>query len=181
MARVSYAEQQQAVKEITTDFTFLIVTVLALLGIITLLLWPLGHLPLAFTLAKGFGLYYLAVWVFFVVLLVIHRLFRIDDDSHFDVYLLTNLAAGALPMVGWTAFAALVVRDAAAGEPVWRAAILWFIGLFTCHMAYGVVATYYSGSFYKEINLPLAGLAFLLFAVWPVAARFLFGWFFNLW
>jgi hypothetical protein len=64
---------------------------------------------------------------------------------------------------------------------VWRAGILWFTGLFTSWMAYGVVSTYYSGSFYKGINLPLAALAFLLFAVWPAAARFLFGWFFNLW
>lgn len=174
-------EQQQAVREISRDFGFLIVWILGLLAIITLLLWLLGHLPLAFALLKGFGLFYLGMWVFFLVMVAAHRLFRIDDDTHFDAYLLTNLAAGALPMVAWTAFAALTIRGAAAGQPLWRAAILWFIGLFTSWMAYGVVATYYSGSFYKRINLPLAGVAFLLFAVWPAAARFLFGWFLDLW
>lgn len=180
MAR-TYASQQEAVREISRDFGFLVVSLLVLLGVITLVLWALGHLPLAFALAKGFGLFYLVMWAVFLVMVAAHRLFRIDDDTHFDAYLLTNLAAGAIPMVGWTAFAALAVREAAAGQPVWRAAILWFIGLFTSWMAYGVAATYYSGSFYKGINLPLAGAAFLLFAVWPAAARFLFGWFFNLW
>jgi len=175
------ADQQQAVKEIGRDFTFLIVALLVQLGVITLVLWALGHLPLAFSLVKGFGLFYLVMWLFFLVMVAAHRIFRIDDDSHFDAYLLTNLAAGAIPMVAWTAFAALAVRGAAAGEPLWRAAILWVIGLLTCWMAYGVAATYYSGSFYKRINLPLAGLAFLLFAAWPAAARFLFGWFFGLW
>jgi hypothetical protein len=174
-------EQQQAVREMSRDFGFLIVLTLGLLAIITLALWLLGHLPLAITLLKGFGLFYVAVWVFFLAMVGAHRVFRIDDDTHFDAYLLTNLAAGAIPMVGWTAFAALAVREAAAGQPVWRAGILGFIGLFTSWMAYGVVSTYYSGSFYKRINLPLAAGAFLLFAVWPAAARFLFGWFFNLW
>ena len=171
---------EQAVREIQTDFMILIVTELVLLALIMLLLWPLGELPLAFTVAKGFGLFYVVVWVIFLASFAVQRIFRIDDDTHFDAYLLLNLAAGALPLVGWTAFAALAVRGAIAGEPLWLAAILWTVGLFTCHMAYGVVSTYYSGSFYKGINLPLAAAGFLVFAVWPAAARFLFGWFFGL-
>ncbi len=53
----TYAGQQEAVREISRDFGFLIVTLLVLLGAITLVLWALGHLPLALTLLKGFGLF----------------------------------------------------------------------------------------------------------------------------
>src|SRR5215218_2952612 len=64
---VARSAAEQAVREMRTDFTILIVTEAVLLALVTLLLWPLGLLSLAFSLAKGFGLFYLATWVLFLV------------------------------------------------------------------------------------------------------------------
>lgn len=172
---------EAALREIRRDFTFLLAALAVAFAAVTLLLWPLGRLPLALSLVKGFGVFYLTVWVIFLLTVMVMRWFRIDDDSRFDAYLLGNLAAGAVPLLGWTAFAALTVRGAAADAALPAAALLWLVGLFTCWLGYGVVATYYSGSFYKTINLPLAAAGFLLFGAWPAAGRVLFGWFFRLW
>lgn len=172
---------QEELREAALDFRILWVLILALLGVITLLLWPLGELKLALSLAKGMGVLYVTTYVVFLVQLLIHRIFRVDVDDRFDAFLLSNLAVSALLHVGWSAFAALTVRAAAAGEPVWRTAILWVIGLFTCWMAYNVVGTWYSGRFYRYKNLPLAAASFAVFALWPAAARFLFGWYFDVW
>lgn len=170
-----------AQREVALDFGIMHAVNLALLALITLALWPLGRLPLAFSLARGFGLFFLTVLAASIVLLWIQRALRVDDDSHFDAFLLSNLAVSATLLVGWAAFAALAVRFAAAGAPVWLAAILWFVGLLTCWMAYGMVSLFYSGTFYRYANLPLVAAAYLLFALWPAAARFLIGWFLALW
>jgi hypothetical protein len=172
---------EAALREVKLDFTLLLVMEAVFLAAITLLLWPLGHLALALTLMKGFGAFYLTVWVVFVAALLLMRWLRVDDDSRFDAYLFGNLAAGAVPLLGWTAFAAVAVRSAASGAPLPAALLLWLVGLFTAHMAFSVVSTYYSGSFYRSVNLPLAGAGFAVFALWPAAGRFLFGWFFSLW
>ena len=173
--------QAEAQREIATEFRFMHAINLTLLALIALALWPLGRLALAFSLAKGFGLFFLAVLAASIVLLWVQRALRVDDESHFDAYLLSNLAVSATTVVGWAAFAALAVRSAAAGAPPWLAAILWFVGLLTCWMAYGLVSVFYSGTFYRYANLPLAAAAYLLFALWPAAARFLFGWFIAIW
>lgn len=170
-----------AQREVALEFQVIHAINLALLGLITLALWPLGRLPLAWTLAKGFGLFFLAVLIASILLLWVQRALRVDDESHFDAFLLSNLAVSATMVVGWTAFAALAVRFAAAGAPAWVAAILWLVGLLTCWMAYNLVSVFYSGTFYRYTNLPLAAAAFLLFALWPAAARFLFGWFIGIW
>jgi hypothetical protein len=172
---------EEELREAALDFRILIVLILALLGVITLLLWPLGELKLAFSLAKGMGVLYVTTYVVFLVALVIQNFFRVNIEDRSDAFLLSNLAVSAILHVGWAAFAALAVRAAAAGEPVWRAAILWVVGLFTCWMAYNLVGTWYSGRFYRYKNLPLAAASFAVFALWPAAARFLFGWYFDVW
>ena len=171
------AEFRQAAQE----FRIVVALEVALLAVIALLLWPLGELPLALALAKGMALLYGATWAVFLLMLFVHRALRIDADSRFDAFVLSNLAVSASLLVGWSAFAALAARAAAAGEPHWRAAVVWLVGVFTVHMAYTVVSAWYSGSFYRYKNLPAAAAAFVVFAAWPAAARFLFGWFFRLW
>jgi hypothetical protein len=168
-------------REISRDFTFMHAMNIALLALITLALWPLARLPLAFSLAKGFGLFFLVILAASIVLLWIQRALRVDDESHFDAFLLSNLAVSATALVCWAAFAALGVRHAAGGAPAWLAAILWLVGLLTCWMTYGLVSVFYSGTFYRYKNHPLVAAAYLLFALWPAAARFLIGWFVDLW
>jgi len=47
-------------------------------------------------------------------------------------------------------------------------------------MAYFVVSSFYQGTVYKLISLPLALAGFLVFSVWPASGRALYGWFFRL-
>jgi hypothetical protein len=155
--------------------------VLAFVVIVTLLLWPLDRAGLGLTLGMGFLVLHLATWAMaFVVMRLVHRIFRIDDDTNFSAWLLTNLAASAFLLVVFSAFAALAVRGSAEGAPVWVAAILYVVGLLASWMAYTLVSAFYSGSAYRYKNLPITALSFVLFAAWPAAARFLFGWFFAL-
>lgn len=172
---------QEELREAVLDFRILIILVLVLLGVITLLLWPLGELKLAFSLAKGMGVLYVTTYVVFLAVLIIQKIFRMNLENRVDAFVLSNFAVSAFLIMGFTAFAALTVRAAAAGEPAWRMAILWFIGLFTSWMAYNVVCTWYNGSFYRYKNLPIAIASFALFALWPAAARFLYGWYFDIW
>jgi hypothetical protein len=171
------AEFQQAAEE----FRFVVALEVVLLAVIALLLWPLGELRLALSLAKGLGLLYAGTWVVFLLMVFVHRALRIDAETRFDAFVLSNFAVSASLLVGWSAFAALAARAAAAGEPQWRAAVVWLVGVFSVHMAYTVVSAWYSGTFYRYKNLPIAAAAFVVFAAWPAAARFLFGWLFHLW
>lgn len=168
-------------REARTDFAIVFWLEAGLLALIALLLWPLGHLRLAVSLAKGMGLFYLLNWVVGVALAIVYRRFRFNLDDHGRRFLYTNLAVSGLLTAGWSAFAALAVDGAAEGAPVWRAAVLYVIGLFSVHMAYTVLGLWYSGSYYRYRNLPLGAAAFVLFALWPPAARFLFGWLFRVW
>jgi hypothetical protein len=174
-------EAERELREATADFGLVFWLEAGLLVVIALLLWPLGQLRLAFSLAKGMGLFYLLNWVVGVALAVLYRRFRFSLDDHGLRFLYANLAVSGILMTGWAAFAALAVDGAAEGAPVWRAAILYVIGLFSVHMAYTVLSLWYSGTFYRYRNLPLGAAAFALFALWPPAARFLFGWFFGVW
>lgn len=134
-------------------FEFLVALSLNLLflALAALVLWPLGRLPLAIALAKGFGVLWIAVW-----------------------------ATGGGLQMGWSAFAALTVSDLGAGASFWTAAILAVVGALACLAAYYVVSSVYQGAIYRLVNLPLALISFLVFSVWPASARALYGWFFQL-
>ncbi len=45
---------------------------------------------------------------------------------------------------------------------------------------FAVTTAFYCGSIYKVVDLPLALIAYLVFAAWPAAARALYGWLFTL-
>jgi hypothetical protein len=98
-------------REISRDFGFLIVAEAILLAAIAMVLWAVGRAPLAGTIAKGFFVFYLGVWAVFWITVFIMRALRISDDERFDAYVLGNLAAGGVPLLGWSAFAAAAVRS----------------------------------------------------------------------
>ncbi len=175
------ATHAEEVRERARDFPFLWIYLLALLAVVALVLWPLGELRLAASFAKGIGLLYLTTYVVFLAVLLVQRALRVSLESRADAFLLSNLAVASVLVTGWSAFAALRVHAAAAGDPLWRAGVLWLAGLLTVHGAYSLVGTWYFGQFYRYKILPLAAAAFALFAVWPAAARFLYGWYFRVW
>ncbi len=161
-------------------YEFLVALVLNLLflGLIALLLWPLGSLSLGWSLAKGYGLLWLLIFVTAMLLNGIHRFFRMNIYDRANAYILSTLAVSCLLQIGWAAFAALTVAGFAAGAPLWLAGILYVAGFLSCFIAFWDVSSTYSGQIYRLISLPLALASFLGFSLWPAGARLIFGWFF---
>ena len=127
---------------------------------------------------KAFGLFWVVVFVVYAVAAWVQRRLRVDLYSHPDAFVGSNLLASGLLMLGWTAFAALVAREAAAGTGAWGAGLLYLFGLLSGVVACQVLGSFYSGHVYKLACLIIALAGFALFAGWPAAARVAFGWLF---
>ncbi len=160
------------------DILFAAILNIAFLGLLALLLWPLGRTLLALRLAKGYALFWLVIYVTLLVLILCRRIFRMGLDSHFDAYVLSNLAFSGLLQAGWSAFAALTVHGFVGSTPGWAGvALLYLGGLLSCYVAFNIVSSFYSGSLYRRVNLPLALVSYIVFSAWPVGGRVLYGWF----
>jgi hypothetical protein len=149
-------------------------------ALVALSLWPVGRAALALRLLKGFCVLWLVVLVVYLVMAFVQRRLRVDLYSHPDAFAVSNILVSAILMLGWTAFAALAARDAAGGAGLWLAGGLYFAGFLSGVVACQVIGSFYSGHIYKFACLLLACAVFPVFAVWPAAARAVFGWFFNL-
>jgi hypothetical protein len=153
---------------------------LLLPALVALALWPAGRGGVGLRLFKGFWVYWVVVLVVFVLAAFIQRRLRVDVYSHPDAFVVSNLLVSGVLMVGWTAFAALVAREAADGAALWAACVVYVSGLLSCVVACQVVGSFYSGHVYKFACLLVAGAGFILFAVWPAAGRAAFGWLFDI-
>lgn len=161
------------------DYLFAVALNAVFLALAALLLWPMGKAAVALSLARGFWAFWTAMIITSAVVVLLQRLLRVDMYSHPDGYVISGLAISGVLQAGWSAFAALTVGGSAAGAPLWLAAVLYFVGLLSCWVAFNVVAAYYMGSIYRMTNLIVAAASFVLFCVWPAAGRVLFGWFFD--
>ncbi len=163
-------------------FDYLFANVLNILFLVftALLLWPLGQAMMAWRLTKGYWVFWIALILTSVVLLILQRVFRVDLYSRYDVYVISGLVLSGLLQAGWSAFAALVVHDFAAATRTWVDVVLYGAGLFSCYVACVIVSAFYMGGIYRMVNLPLAILSYIVFCVWPSAARALYGWFFDI-
>jgi hypothetical protein len=124
---------------------------------------------------KGFGLFWVVVVVVYALAAWVQRRLRVDLYSHPDAFVVSNLLVSGLLMLAWTAFAALVAHDAAASAGLWLAGVLYLFGLLSGVVACQVLGSFYSGQVYKFACLLIACAGFALFAVWPTAARTIFG------
>ena len=161
------------------NYLFALVLNAVFLVLVALLLWPAGKAATALTLAKGFWGFWTVLIITGSLVVLFQRLFRVDMYSHPDAYIISGLLVGGVIQAGWSAFAALAVGGAAAGASLWLAALLYLFGLLSCWVAHNIVSVYYMGSIYRMANLIIAAVTFILFSVWPAAARALFGWFFD--
>ncbi len=161
------------------DYLFALTLNAVFLALVALALWPMGQAATALSLAKGFWGFWTVMIVTSALVVMFQRLFRVDMYSHPDAYIISGLAVSGLVQAGWSAFAALTVRGAAAGAPLWPASVLYFVGFLSCLVALQIVAAYFTGSIYRTINLFVAPVSFILFCVWPAAGRALYGWFFD--
>lgn len=134
----------------------------------------------AISLAKGFWILWVILALTTALTILVRRIFRVDFDDYFNAFLITSLLVGGLIQLGWSAFVALVTQSHVVGASKSIVIILYAVGLFSCHVAYVVVSAYFSGSFYRYVNLPLAFVSYMFFSFWPAAGRALYGWFFDL-
>ena len=162
------------------DYLFAVVLNAVFLGLIALLLWPLGKATMAWSLAKGYWIFWTAVILISSILVVVQRIFRMDLDSHFDAYLITGLIVGGFLQVGWSAFLATVIHNFSAGASIWMTIILYAVGLVSCYVACVIVGALYMGSIYRFVNPILALVSFIVFSVWPTAGRVMYGWLFDM-
>lgn len=150
------------------------------LGVFALILWPAGKAAMTVSLAKGYYILWATTGVTAVVLYLIQRALRVDTDTHFDALVISNLAHSVLMLAGWSAFAALTVRRFAADASVWSAAVVYLVGFLSSYVACLALFSFYPGSIYKPVSFVAALLSFVVFAVWPGAGGWIYGWFFNL-
>lgn len=155
-----------------------VVLCLLLPGLAALALWPAGMAGVGLRLLKGFMVLWFIVFVVYVLAAWIQRRLRVDLYSHPDAFVVSNLLVSGILMVGWTAFAAVVTRDAAAVAGLWLACVLYLFGLLSGVVACQVLGSFYNGQVYKFACLLVACVGFILFAVWPAAGRAAFGWLF---
>ncbi|HYY98945.1 MAG TPA: hypothetical protein VE642_10160 [Pyrinomonadaceae bacterium] len=162
------------------EFLFAAAQHLLFVALAALVLWPVGDAALALRFAKGGVVLWLALFLTFVALAFVQRKLDVDIYSHADAYVISAAAVGGFVQAGWSAFAALAVRDFASAAGAWPAAVLYFTGLLSCYVAFTVVSAFYTGQIYKLINLAAALVSFAAFCLWPAGARAAYGWFFRL-
>lgn len=162
------------------DYLFAVVLNAVFLGLIALLLWPMGKAAMAWSLAKGYWVFWTAVILVSCILVVLQRIFRMDLDSHFDAYVISGLVVGGFLEVGWSAFLAPVLHNFTAGASIWMTIILYAVGLVSCYVACVIVSAFYMGAIYRFVNPILALVSFVVFSVWPTAGSVMYGWLFHL-
>ncbi len=166
--------------ESVIDFLIPIVLNLLFIVIAALVLWPMGKTVLAFQLAKGLIVFWVITFVSVVVVAQVQRLLHISSDSHEIAFVISNLIHGMFLVVGWSAFASIVVHEATAGAGTGAAVVLWIVGIFSSAMAYVVITTFHRGSIYTLFNVLVTTVSLVICGVWPAMAHTTYGWFFNL-
>jgi hypothetical protein len=127
-------------------------------------LWPAGLAWVGLRLLKGFGLFWLVVFVVYASASRVQRRLRVDLYSHANAFVASNLIVGGVLTFGWTAFAAQSARGASAGAGAWAVGLLYLFGLLSCVAACQVVGSFYNGHVYKFACLTVACAGFALCA-----------------
>lgn len=149
-------------------------------ALVALALWPAGMAGVGLRLFKGLWVFWAFVLAAWASAVWVQRRLRVDLYSHSDAFVYSNLLVSGILQLGWTAFAALVVREAAGAAGPWLAGALHLFGLLSGVVACQVIGSLYSGAIYKFAALLVACAGFILFAAWPAAGRAAFGWLFGL-
>jgi hypothetical protein len=166
-------------KELFEDLYSSVVNLL-FIGFVAILFWLLGRLDFAVRLMKGYWVFWIVLPTTAVLLVLFQRIFRVDLDSHPDAYIISGIVLSGFLQAGWSAFAALTATQCAAGSSVWLTIMIYLSAFISSYVTFGLISAYYSGSLYRTINLPLSAGSFVLFSLWPAGARFIYGWFFEL-
>jgi len=162
------------------DYLFATALNIVFLVLATLILWPLGWATFALSLTKGYWVFWTVVIMISSVLVLAQRFFRMDLFSRFNAYVISGLVLSGFLQLGWSAFAALAVRNSITNMSVWMAIVVIVLGVISCYVASVILGAFYSGGLYRMVNLFLAILSFVVFIIWPAAGAAMYGWFFDL-
>lgn len=162
------------------DYLFALVMNIVFVGLMALLLWPLGRASLALRLAKGYWMFWTVLIVTSAVLALVQKYLRMDLYERYNAYVISGLALSGFLQIGWSAFSAPMIRSFAADASIGVAIVLYAIGVIGSYVAAVIVGAYYTGGIYRMVNSALAILTFILFSVWPKAGLAIYGWFFDL-
>jgi hypothetical protein len=149
------------------EVLFALVLNILFLALISLLLWPLNLLRLAWDLAKDYGVLWIVIFVTAPFVSRLQAWFRMDLYDRSGAYVISNLAVSCLLQVGWSAAAALTVHRFVGGVSAWTVIALYLVGALSCLIAFFAVSSFYQGAIYKLVSLPLALVSFLVFSAWP--------------
>lgn len=161
------------------EYLFAIVLNAVFVGLIALLLWPMGRATLAFRLAKGYWYFWSVLIVVAALMVLVQRIFRMDLYSHPNAYVNSGLAVSGFVQAGWSAFAALVISSAITNSSTVVTIVLYAIGVVSTYVASVVVGVFFMGGIYRMVNMILALVSFIVFSIWPPAGDTLYGWFFR--
>ncbi len=137
---------------------------LLLPALAALALWPAGLAWVGLRLLKGFGVFWLVVFAACVAASSVQGRLRVDLYSHPNAFVASNMVVSGALMLGWTAFAAVVIGEAAAGAGAWLGGLLYLLGLLSCVAACQVLGSFYTGHVYKLACLVVACAGFALCA-----------------
>jgi len=149
---------------------------LLFLAVISLMFWPLQKLISLIKLAKGFGLLWILSSVIAVILVGFQRLFRLNIYNRVNLYILSTMSVNLLLQCGWAAFAALILQNDTAPNPLWIELIMHGIGLVSCLIAFWVVSAFYHPGAFKLLSLLIPILSFIVFSIWPGVVEKIFQW-----
>jgi hypothetical protein len=162
------------------DYLFAIVLNVVLVVVTALLLWPFGKAGLAWRLTKGYWVFWTVLIVTSSLMVLAQRVFRMDLYSRGNGYIISALILSGFLQVGWSAYAAPVIRSSMADASIVVAIIVYCVGVVSAYVAAVMVGAYYTGGLYRMVNSALAILTFILFSIWPTAGLAIYGWFFTL-
>jgi hypothetical protein len=162
------------------DYLFAVVLNALFLALTALLLWPFGKAGLAWRLTKGYWVFWTVLIVTSALMVLAQRIFRMDLYSRGNAYVISALVLSGFLQVGWSAYAAPVIRSSVADASIVVAIIVYGVGVVSAYVAAVMVGAYYTGGLYRMVNSVLAILTFVLFSIWPTGGLAIYGWFFTL-
>ena len=158
------------------NYLFAVVLNVVFLGLAALLLWPLDRTAMVLELARGYLIFWIVLGLTGGLVYCVRRLLRVDIDSHFDAYVISALMVSGLIQAAWSPYAAITVDAFIPAASVWTSAILHGVGVLACYIAYVAVSAFYMGSLYRFVNLGVALLSYIVFAVWPATGQTIYFW-----
>lgn len=146
-------------------------------GILTLIL---GKLELTWALTKGF----LLLWLMLLVVSGVHnfflRLIRSNIHDKAGLFVGSNVLVVMVFCLVWAAFNVFQVIGQSTGLGWLANVMVYFLGLVSSWIGFGVVTTIYNGTLYQMLGLSVTAFSYVIFCIFPNLATQLFGWFFGL-